>query len=241
MEQVVYEGGVGAAPDRVLHGLRDAARRHAVRPGDREQPGADQAQSARSQGRGRGGDGRGPARRDQRDRRRAGAARRPRRRHAGDERGVWRAIQDARAHGKGLAQGGPDGEDARRRGPGPDPSQGPHPERLARHAGERRPAPGNLRHHADRADQRQLLSGPDRVPAHRRGEGPAPARAESRERRQDEGGAGHRHHRLRHAVLRAAAEALPAPARDEGQLRERTRASPRSPPSATARSRAPTS
>ena len=39
---------VRPAPDRVVHGVRDAARRHVLRHGDREQPGADRAQPARA-------------------------------------------------------------------------------------------------------------------------------------------------------------------------------------------------
>ena len=46
---------LGAAPHRLVHGLRDAARRRPLRIPHEEQPGADQDQSAGRQGRGRGG------------------------------------------------------------------------------------------------------------------------------------------------------------------------------------------
>src|SRR5207253_59945 len=77
---------VRPAPDRVVHGLRDAAWRHVPRHAHREQSGAHEAEPAGRQGRGRGRHGRCPARGDERGHRRAGVGRRAPARHAGDAR-----------------------------------------------------------------------------------------------------------------------------------------------------------
>ena len=53
MEDIRFDPAVGPAPDRLVHGLRDAARRRSVGDRLRKQPGADQDQPARRQGRGR--------------------------------------------------------------------------------------------------------------------------------------------------------------------------------------------
>ena len=87
--QALMEAGrlrprVGAEPDRQLHGLRDAARRHDALHGNHLEPGADQAQSAGRQGRRRSRHGRRAAGDRQRGDRRADAARGQEPRHAGD-------------------------------------------------------------------------------------------------------------------------------------------------------------
>ena len=87
MEQVVYDAGVRPAPDR--HRSWTTRCRAPTTFCDmhiESNPGADQAQPARRQGRGRGGHRRRAARRHQRGDGRARAARRARPRHAGHER-----------------------------------------------------------------------------------------------------------------------------------------------------------
>jgi 3-hydroxypropanoate dehydrogenase len=59
---------------------------------------------------------------------------------------------------------------------------------MARHAGYRRSAPGDLSDHALRPDERELLPGSHPLRQDGGGQGPAAARAEPGQRRQDEGG-----------------------------------------------------
>ena len=139
---------------------------------------------------------------------------------------VWRAIQDARRREpltlrSPLAPGRTMREtDPSRCRHGHHSARRAHPERLAADARQRCRAARDLRHDAARADQRQYLSRAARVPPHAGGQGPPDPRPQPGQCRQDEGGAGHRHHRLGHAILRVAAQAVPASPGDEGQLRQ---------------------
>ncbi len=91
-----------------------------------------------------------------------------------------------------------------------------------------------------RTDVRQLQPGALRLRQIARGEGAAEAASLGRQPRQDHEGAGLRHHRLRPRLLRASAEAVSAHRRQELVRRQAARRSP-TPPSATARCKAPIS